>query len=165
MQQQLADLPGRLSATISAQVEGSGRSGFSATLVDGTRFDALHAEYAEHADLALFSLPAEHCPHIQTGHSSGLELGERLYTIGNPSGLGYTVTAGVFSGARGAGSERLLQTDAPINPGNSGGPLLTQSTQVIGINSMVLRGAQGIGFAIPIETAYQEFPQLHAGAD
>lgn len=94
------------------------------------------------------------------GSSKGLTLGERLYTIGNPSGLAYTVTSGVFSGERSNGEQRLLQTDAPINPGNSGGPLLQQDGKVVGINTLVLRGTQGIGFAIPIETAYAEFFEL-----
>jgi len=85
---------------------------------------------------------------------------ERLYTVGNPQGLAYTVTSGVFSGERGEGNQRVLQTDAPINPGNSGGPLITASGQVVGINTMVARGMQGIGFAIPIEAVYEEFLQL-----
>jgi S1-C subfamily serine protease len=71
-----------------------------------------------------------------------------------------SVTSGDFSGDRGQGQKRLLQTDAPINPGNSGGPLITGSGQVVGINSLVLRGTQGIGFAIPIEAAYEEFVQI-----
>jgi len=160
MQQELADLPGHLSQVISEKVEGSGRSGFTAMLIDGAEFDALHAEYADHLDLALFKLPTDHCPHITIGHSTGLAVGEHLYTIGNPSGLAYTVTSGVFSGERGEGQQRLLQTDAPINPGNSGGPLITESGQVVGINTLVLRGVQGIGFAIPIEAVYEEFFQL-----
>jgi S1-C subfamily serine protease len=162
LEQQQADLPGKLSQTISDQVEGSARTGFTVSLVDGTHFEALHAEYAEHLDLALFQLPAEHCPHIRAGDSRDLALGERLYTIGNPSGLAYTVTSGVFSGERGEGQERVLQTDAPINPGNSGGPLITQAGRVVGINTRVMRGLQGIGFAIPIEAVYQEFTQLKA---
>jgi S1-C subfamily serine protease len=97
------------------------------------------------------------------GSSTELEVGERLFTIGNPVGLAYTVTSGVFSGQRSDGEQRLLQTDAPINPGNSGGPLLEENGQVVGINTLVLRGAQGIGFAIPIETAYEEFFELRAG--
>jgi S1-C subfamily serine protease len=160
MQQDLANLPAKFSEVISKKVEGSGRDGFSATLVDGREFTSLHAQYASNVDLAIFQLPTTHCPHIPSGHSSNLEFGERLYTVGNPSGLAYTVTSGVFSGERGAGKERVLQTDAPINPGNSGGPLVTESGQVVGINTMVARGLQGIGFAIPIEAAYDEFFQL-----
>jgi S1-C subfamily serine protease len=70
------------------------------------------------------------------------------------------VTSGIFSGERGEGHERLLQTDAPINPGNSGGPLITENGEVIGINTLVLRGTQGIGFAIPIEAAFDDFAAL-----
>lgn len=160
LQQELADLPGHVKEVISQKVSGTSQNGFSATLVDGREFTALHAEYATDVDLAIFQLPASHCPHIPAGHSHGLAFGERLYTVGNPQGLAYTVTSGVFSGERGDGKQRVLQTDAPINPGNSGGPLITESGQVIGINTMVARGMQGIGFAIPIEAAYEEFMQL-----
>ena len=160
MRAELADLPGRVRGAISDKVEGSGRSGFTVILVDGTEYRSLHAHYAEGRDLAMFQLPADHCPHLEPGDSSGLAQGERLYTIGNPSGLAYSVTSGVFSGDRGAGQQRMLQTDAPINPGNSGGPLVRENGQVIGINTLVLKGAQGIGFAIPIEAIYQDFLEL-----
>ena len=160
MRAELADLPGRVRGAISDKVEGSGRSGFTVILVDGTEYRSLHAHYAEGRDLAMFQLPADHCPHLEPGDSSGLAQGERLYTIGNPSGLAYSVTSGIFSGDRGAGQQRMLQTDAPINPGNSGGPLVTENGQVIGINTLVLKGAQGIGFAIPIEAIYQDFLEL-----
>jgi S1-C subfamily serine protease len=160
MQQELADLPGRFSEFVTRQVEGSSHEGFSATLVDGREFTSLHAEYASNADLAMFQLPTRDCPHIPRGRSMGLAFGERLYTVGNPQGLAYTVTSGVFSGERGEGKQRFLQTDAPINPGNSGGPLITETGQVVGINTMVARGMQGIGFAIPIEAVYEEFRQL-----
>ena len=160
MQAELADLPGRLSRVIAERVEGAGRSGFTATLVDGTEFTSLHAQTADNHDLAMFTLPANNCPYVVAGRSAGLALGERLYTIGNPSGLAYTVTSGVFSGARSNGQQIMLQTDAPISPGNSGGPLITESGRVVGINTLVLRGVQGIGFAIPIEAVYEEFLQL-----
>jgi S1-C subfamily serine protease len=160
MQAMLADLPGRVRGDISEKVEKSGRSGFAVKLVDGTQFDSLHAQLADGRDLALFQLPAENCPHIPAGDSLGLMQGERLYTVGNPQGLAYTVTSGIFSGNRGNGSQRLLQTDAPINQGNSGGPLITEGGQVVGINTMVMNGAQGIGFAIPIEAVFEEFPEL-----
>jgi S1-C subfamily serine protease len=162
MKEELADLPARVNHAISDKVEGSGRSGFTAIVVDGTEFSSLHAQYADNRDLAIFQLPADHCPHLEPGNSGTLAQGERLYTIGNPSGLAYSVTSGIFSGNRGAGQERFLQTDAPINPGNSGGPLVRENGEVVGINTLVLQGAQGIGFAIPIEAVYQEFLQLRA---
>lgn len=162
MTQDLADLPGRVRGAISDKVEGSGRSGFTVTLVDGTEYQSLHAEYAESRDLAMFQLPADHCPHLEPASSRNIAQGERLYTIGSPSGLAYSVTSGIFSGDRGVGGQRLLQTDAPINPGNSGGPLIRENGQVVGINTLVLQGTQGIGFAIPIEAIYQDFTRLRA---
>lgn len=135
--------------------------GFSATLVDGTKFHALHAQLSDRVDLAMFQLPAVNCPHLTPAESTRLVQGERLYTIGNPSGLAYSVTSGIFSGDRGSGDQRFLQTDAPINPGNSGGPLVTAEGRVVGINTKILSGVQGIGFAIPIEAAYREFSALH----
>jgi S1-C subfamily serine protease len=160
MREQLTDLSSHLQQTISQRVEESGRAGFTAVLVDGREFNSLHAQFADGADLAVFQLPIGDCPYIPPGRSAELAVGQRLYSIGNPSGLAYTVTSGVFSGERSQGGVRLLQTDAPINPGNSGGPLITEDGRVIGINTMVLRGTQGIGFAIPIESALDDFPQL-----
>ncbi len=160
MQQALANFHGQVSGAISQKVEEGGRSGFSVKLVDGTEFDSLHAEFADGHDLAMFQLPATHCPHIDPGASAGLAQGQRVYTIGSPSGLAYTVTSGIFSGSRSDGQQTYLQTDAPINPGNSGGPLITETGKVVGINTLVLTGAQGIGFAIPIEAIYEEFPEL-----
>jgi S1-C subfamily serine protease len=131
--------------------------GFTVTLVDGTEFKDVDAEFADHLDLATFRLPADNCPHLEVGTSTDLKLGERLFTIGNPSGLAYTVTSGVFSGYRNEGQNPMLQTDAPVNPGNSGGPLIRETGEVVGINTAVLRGTQGIGFAIPIEAVYEDF--------
>jgi S1-C subfamily serine protease len=159
-QARLADLPGQVTQAISARVEGAGRSGFTATLVDGTEFGALHARMSTRHDLALFTLPAANCPHIAAGGWATLAVGERLYTIGNPSGLTYTVTSGIFSGARTDGTRTFLQTDAPISPGNSGGPLITEAGRAVGINTLVLRGVPGVGFAIPIDVVYEEFPEL-----
>jgi serine protease Do len=160
MQEEVADLPGHVSQTISEQVDSGARSGFTATLVDGTSYKSLHAQTSDRFDLAMFQLPAERCRHVLLGRSAGTPVGERLYTIGNPVGLAYSVTSGVFSGERQEGEQRMLQTDAPINPGNSGGPLLTETGAVIGVNTMVMRGVSGIGFAIPIEVVLEEFPVL-----
>jgi S1-C subfamily serine protease len=160
MQQELADLPTRRGHDIGHKPEAAERSGFTATLIDGTEFNALHAQFSDRLDLAMFQLPADHCPHVAAGDSSHLAQGERLYTIGNPSGLVYSVTSGIFSADRGSGDQRVLQTDAPINQGNSGGPLVTENGRVVGINTKVLSGTQGIGFAIPIEAVYKEFAGL-----
>jgi S1-C subfamily serine protease len=160
MQNDLANLQGKVSEEIRKEVSKGALGGFSARLVDGREFTELHAQFAGNSDLAVFQLPTRDCPYIPPGHSSSLAVGDKLYTVGNPSGLAYTVTSGVFSGERGEGTERMLQTDAPINPGNSGGPLITADGQVVGINTSVARGLQGIGFAIPIETAFNEFFQL-----
>ncbi|KAA3653742.1 MAG: hypothetical protein DWQ11_07125 [Proteobacteria bacterium] len=124
---------------------------YKVSLVDGTAFDVHQIDYVDQRDLATFRLPAANCPYIKPGQSAQLRQGERLYTIGSPSGLTYTVTAGIFSGYRQEGDRRYLQTDAPINPGNSGGPLITEVGDVVGINTAVLLGTQGIGFAIPVE--------------
>ena len=136
------------------------RAGFTATLPDGSRYESLSAKVADDVDLAVFKLPAKFCTPIKLGSSKDLAYGQRLYTIGNPSGMTYTLTSGVFSGERLDGERRYLQTDAPINPGNSGGPLLTEDGRVIGINSMVLKDTQGIGFALPIEAVFEAFPEL-----
>jgi S1-C subfamily serine protease len=164
MRKQLEDPSQDLRKHIVDTVDESGRAGFSATLSDGTVYDSLDAEFADDYDLALFRLPANQCPHIPAGLSTNLAFGQRLYTIGNPSGLSFTLTSGVFSGERLDGETRYIQTDAPINPGNSGGPLITEDGRVIGVNTGILRDTQGIGFALPIEAVFESFPELDASA-
>jgi serine protease Do len=160
MRQQLADPSKYVKKYVANAVDKAARVGFTAKLPDGTKYDSLYAKFAKDMDLALFQLPANRCPHISPGRSKGIAFGQRLYTIGNPSGMAYTVTSGVFSGERMDGATRLLQTDAPINPGNSGGPLITEDGRVIGVNTMVLRNTQGIGFALPIEAVLDAFSEL-----
>jgi serine protease Do len=143
-------------------VDYAARDGFSVKVLDGTEYKGLHAHVSSSRDLVLVQLPVSHCVHLTVGQSVAISVGARLYTIGNPVGLEYTVTSGVVSGERQKDNQRLLQTDAPINPGNSGSPLLNESGAVIGINTLGMRGAQGIGFAIPIEDALQEFPVISA---
>lgn len=110
-------------------------------------------------DLALLKIDASNLPVISLGDSDVMRIGESVIAIGNPYGLDHTVTTGVVS-AKGRPitiSDRsyrnLIQTDAAINPGNSGGPLINMQGQVIAINTAVSTTAQGIGFAIPINTA------------
>lgn len=151
------EVEGELRKEVESDVHADNSKGFTVMLIDGTEFTGVQADIARESDLALFRLPAQSCPYLRRGDIDRLQQGERLYTIGSPSGLQYTVTSGIFSGFRGQGDDRILQTDAPINPGNSGGPLITENGNVVGINTAILRDAQGIGFAIPIGRIETEF--------
>jgi len=101
---------------------------------------------------------------VKLGDSDELQVGEWVIAIGNPFGLEHTVTAGIVSAkGRVIGSgpyDDFIQTDASINPGNSGGPLINTRGEVIGINTAIVAGGQGIGFAIPINMVKQILPQL-----
>jgi len=158
---ELANLPKRAEAEMRQELERAAPSenakGFTVVLIDGTEFSMSQAEFADQLDLALFQLPANSCPYLKHANSSKINQGDRLYTIGNPSGLKFTVTSGIFSGFGELDKHRFLQTDAPINPGNSGGPLINEAGQVLGVNTAVLVGTQGIGFAIPIEQVFESF--------
>ena len=121
------------------------------------------------ADLALVKIRgASGLPTVQLGNSAGLRVGDTVIAIGNALALpgGPTVTQGIVS-AKDRSLEQLdglVQTDAAINPGNSGGPLVTADGQVVGINTAVIRGrAEGIGFAIAVDTAKELLAQLRAG--
>ncbi|MGI9317103.1 MAG: S1C family serine protease, partial [bacterium] len=129
---------------------------YKVSLFDASEYIVYDIQYSEFHDLAFFRLSAKDCPFIDFGDTEALVQGNSLYTIGNPSGLSYTVTSGVFSGFRADGDNMFLQTDAPINPGNSGGPLITEDGNVVGVNTFVLRDAQNIGFAIPISVVEEE---------
>lgn len=129
-------------------------------LANGSEQTANSLMVSENHDLALLSLYANDQVVLQRPpQNTAIQQGDKVYTIGSPVGLRNTVTAGVFSGYRKRESDGalLLQTDAPINPGNSGGPLIDEKGYVRGINTMILLDTQGIGFAIPIETVYEEF--------
>jgi serine protease Do len=161
---ELANLPKTAEAEMRQQLERAAPSenakGFTVVLIDGTEYPMSQPEYAEHTDLALFQLPATSCPYLKRASSERINQGDRLFTIGNPSGLKFTVTSGIFSGYGELDKHRALQTDAPINPGNSGGPLINEAGQVLGVNTAVLSGTQGIGFAIPIEQVFDSFFML-----
>lgn len=118
-------------------------------------------------DLALLKIETtEKLPTVTLGNSDELEIGEWVMAIGNPFGLQQTVTVGIVSAkgrVLGAGPyDNFIQTDASINPGNSGGPLFNTRGEVVGINAAIVSGAQGIGFAIPINAAKIILPQLKA---
>ncbi len=130
-------------------------SSIRVSLVDDSEYTVKQITISDKYDLATFRLSGVDCPFLTTEDPQYLAQGTSLFTIGNPSGLKYTVTSGIFSGFQSEDGETFLQTDAPINPGNSGGPLITEEGKVVGINTMVLRDAQNIGFAIPV-TAIQD---------
>ncbi len=121
-------------------------------------------------DLAVIKIEAENLPVVSLGDSDHLIIGEWAIAIGNPLGLDNTVTTGIVSATGrsssqiGVGDKRLdfIQTDAAINPGNSGGPLLNAQGEVIGINTAIIKNAQGLGFAIPINRAAEIAEQLIA---
>ena len=119
----------------------------------------------EKLDLALLKIDGkDHFTAATLGDSNTIEVGEWVMAIGNPFGLEQTVTAGIISAkGRVIGSgpyDDFIQTDASINPGNSGGPLFNASGDVIGINTAIVAGGQGIGFAIPVNMAKNIITQL-----
>lgn len=129
-------------------------------LADGSEHVANYLLVSESYDLALMSLFIGEWTYIKKPPEVlKLHQGDKVYTIGSPAGLRHTVTAGIFSGYRRhePDGSMYLQTDAPINPGNSGGPLIDEQGYVRGVNTMILRDTEGIGFAIPIETVFEEF--------
>jgi serine protease Do len=131
------------------------------TLLDGRELQADVLGSDHDADLAVLKMAAHGLHAVPLGKSSDLMIGETVVAIGNPFGLSHTVTMGVLSAVGrtvpSQSGERLftdfLQTDASINPGNSGGPLVNILGEVIGINTAIVSGANGIGFAIPADRA------------
>jgi serine protease Do len=116
-------------------------------------------------DIALIKVTAtDKLPVAELGDSDAIQVGEWVMAIGNPFGLAETVTAGIISAkGRVIGSgpyDDFIQTDASINPGNSGGPLFNARGEVVGINTAIIAGGQGIGFAIPVNMAKSIIPQL-----
>jgi S1-C subfamily serine protease len=143
-------------------VEGANR-GIEVMLSNKHRYQAKVVGSDKVHDLALLQIDAPNLEPVTLADSSNLNVGQKVYAIGNPFGLSGTMTTGIISSIRsirnadGAPIEDAIQTDAAINPGNSGGPLLNSHGEVIGINTMIASNgadqSSGIGFAIPINTA------------
>lgn len=120
------------------------------------------------ADIALIKIkPKRELPTLSLGNSKKIDVGDWVIAVGNPFGLNGTVTAGIISAKGrviGEGPfDHFLQTDAAINPGNSGGPLIDMEGKVVGINTAIVAGGQGIGFAIPINMVKNEMVSLKKG--
>jgi serine protease Do len=145
-----------------------GAASISVTLDDGTSYKAKLVGHDAKTDLALLKIDAAKAlPYVAFGDSSKVRVGDWVIAVGNPFGLGGTVTAGIVSGhdrnIESGPYDDFLQIDAPINPGNSGGPLFNQSGQVIGIDTAIYSpsgGSVGIGFAIPSSLAQAVIAQI-----
>lgn len=134
------------------------------TLPNGKSYKANVVWSDSDIDLAIVKINAKNLNYVTFGNSSSVKVGEKVYAIGNPIGYEFqrTVTSGIVSAVnrtitieeenKSSYMEDLIQTDATINPGNSGGPLINSQGEVIGINSVKITSAEGIGFAVPINT-------------
>jgi S1-C subfamily serine protease len=136
---------------------------------DGERFAADILGDDPDSDLAVLRVSTRAAPHVRFGHSGKLRMGQIAIAIGNPLGFEHTVTAGVVSAlgrslraSTGRLIDDVIQTDAALNPGNSGGPLVDSRGQVIGVNTAIIPGAQGICFAVAADTAQWVLAQLLA---
>ena len=145
-----------------------GADSVTVVLTDGRRLRGEVVGTDRVTDLAVVKINATGLPTAKLGNSDTLLPGQAAIAIGNPLGLDNTVTQGIISATGrssadvGVPTERInfIQTDAAINPGNSGGPLLNSAGEVIGVNTVIIQGAQGLGFAIPINTVKRISQQL-----
>lgn len=141
-------------------------------LADGRTFKASLVGTSREHDIAVLRIGVDfkQPPPVPLGSSQGLRVGQKVFAIGNPFGLDWTLTTGIVSaldrtlaGEGGPSIDHLIQTDAAINPGNSGGPLLDSAGRLIGINTAIYSpsgASAGIGFAVPVDTVNRVVPEL-----
>jgi len=156
---------------ISAGVQGATVDEITVTLTNGKEYKAKLVGHDDAADLAVLKIDGGPFPFVKFGNSKDAHVGDWVIAIGNPFGIGSSVTAGIISALHrttelGGPYDRFIQTDASINRGNSGGPMFDMHGNVIGINSQILSpsgGNVGIGFAIPAEEAQPVVDALMKG--
>jgi S1-C subfamily serine protease len=136
-------------------------------LTDGSSHDGSLVGVDQATDLAVVRVDGDRLPYAELGGSAGLRVGQLVIAIGNPLGFSSTVSAGVVSAlgrsmraATGRLMENIIQSDVALNPGSSGGPLVDSHARVVGINTAMILGAQGISFSIPVDTARWVLGQL-----
>lgn len=140
-------------------------------LSDDRTFDATVVGSDEKTDIAVLKIDGEGLPLMKLGNSNAVEVGDIVLAIGNPFGLGQTVTMGIVGAtgrefgimAQQQGYEDFIQTDAAINPGNSGGALVNTRSELVGVNSAIISrsgGNNGVGFAVPVNLAHSIMKQL-----
>ncbi len=149
-----------------------GASEATVKLADGRDYKAALVGLSHAHDIAVLRIDVgdRYPPPVPLGSSSDLRVGQRVFAIGNPFGLDWTLTTGIVSALdrslaseNGRNIEHLIQTDAAINPGNSGGPLLDSAGRLIGINTAIYSpsgASAGIGFAVPVDTVNRVVPQI-----
>ena len=146
-----------------------GARAIGVTTQEGERFSADVVGDDPDSDLAVIRISTRGAPHARFGESAKLRMGQIAIAIGNPLGFEHTVTAGVVSAlgrslraSTGRLIDDVIQTDAALNPGNSGGPLVSARGEIIGVNTAIIPGAQGICFAVASDTAQWVLQQLLA---
>lgn len=146
-----------------------GRTRLKATTEEGDTLDADLIGDDPATDLALIRLAARELPHTELGFSDSLQVGQLVIAVGNPFGFRSTVSTGVVSALgramrsrEGRLIENVVQHTAPLNPGNSGGPLVDSRGRVVGVNTAIIAMAQGLGFAVPGNTARWVLGELMA---
>lgn len=146
-----------------------GRQRLAAETSDGDRVVVELVGDDPATDLALLRLAASELPYAEMGDSTALRVGQLIIAMGSPLGLHSTVSTGVVSalgrsmrGRDGRLIENVVQHSAPINPGNSGGPLIDSRGRVVGVNTAIVAGAQGLGFAVPSSTSRWVLTELLA---
>jgi S1-C subfamily serine protease len=146
-----------------------GAQGLRVVLPDGRTFDARLIGRDPQTDLAVVKIEGQNLPVVPLAPRVNVAVGDWVVAIGNALGLpgGPTVTAGVVGALgrtltepNGVALEDMIQTDAAINPGNSGGPLLNLAGEIVGINTAGIQGAEGLGFAVSVDTVHEVVPQL-----